>query len=284
MDEQIDFAHNVDVFHEAFSLAYVRAARASYRRAADYLPYRGQDVHIIHGGKHWWHIVCISGQGAGNLRIGPAGRYNVDAVDAKDWPDLELLQDEHDPRKEDFRLNVGIVDFIYHQAFAPPFAFSDEDMAQAGVALALEMVQEHAAGFDSVEKLRKRVTGLRNGHQLAQDISETMACLLSEHYRAAIATSCAAAESALLGRLEELGHPIRKEERARLMGHERHYLSGMIAEAYRQGAISAKARDRLDMLDSLRRGTDHCRPDATVHDDAVFAWATLELTLGELVK
>jgi hypothetical protein len=125
---------------------------------------------------------------------------------------------------------------------------------------------------------------MRNSRQLLDDMREARDCIRSEHYRAAIVTCCAAAESALVGRLEEAGHPIRQEERSRVLGHEHHSFPVMVQEVYRSGAITSKTRERLDMLNSLRRGFEHCRPDASAQDDAAYAWQSLEQLLRELAK
>jgi hypothetical protein len=81
-----------------------------------------------------------------------------------------------------------------------------------------------------------------------------------------------------------MGHPIRQEERSRILGHEHHSFSTMVVEAYRGSAIGVRTRDRMEMLTGLRRGTEHCRPDATIKDDAEFAWSTLQLLLRDLTK
>ncbi len=284
MEEGPAFAYLAELFHAAFVRAYAATARARYLRLASRLPFHGQDVHVIHGGNRWWHVVCVPGSHSGDLRLGPVGRWTILSVDAESCPDLNGLRDQSDPRKEDFRFIVGATSFIYHEAFPLPWQMSDDELATTATTLANRLVDEHAAPLLQLEAVRSRVSSLRNATQLLRDMNEAIACMHSEHHRAAIATISAAAESALVGCLEEMGHPIRQEERGRVLGHEHHYLSGMVAEAYRHSAITIRTRDRLEILDSLRRGTDHCRPDATAQDDVAFAWATLQQLLLELAR
>lgn len=273
-----------DAFHAAFVTAYTALARQKYPRHAARLPFHGQDVHVICGGNRWWHILCVSEQGYGETRIGPYGRYTVQVVDPVTHPDLADLPDQNSPRKEEFRLLLGAGFFIYHEAYAPPGPTSEDEMSAAGTALAERLVAEHVAPLLEFDALKTRLSNMRNAAQLLHDVDEALACLLSEHYRAAIVVICAAAESALVGRLEEMGHPIRQEEHSRTLGHEHHSFSGIVAESYRRGAITIKTRDRLEMLNGLRRGTEHCRPDATIQDDALYCWTTVQQLLGDLAR
>jgi|GEM_PF-4826085 len=284
INEHPDPGRLADAFHAAFVTTYSTLARQKYRRHAGHFPYHGQDVHVIYGGNRWWQILCTPGQRSGNIRVGPVGRYTIEAVDTVTFPDLATLPDETSPRKEEFRLAMGVDFFIYHEAFAPPGPASESDIVAAATALARELVDRHGASFLEIEELKARVAKMRNASQIVHDMDEALACLLSEHYRAAVVTACATAESAIVGRLEELGHPIRQEERSRVLGHEHHSFAGMVAEAYRSGAITVKTRDRLELLDGLRRGTDHCRPDATIEDDAAFTWLTLQHLLRDLTR
>ncbi len=273
-----------DAFHSAFVATYVTLARRKHPRYAIHFPFHGQDVHVIHGGNRWWHILCIPGQYHGDARLGPIGRYTVQAVDATTHPDLASLPDETTARKEEFRLTVGADLCLYHEAFAPPGPPDAATLADMATNLARRLVDEHSARFVELEALKAKAASLRNANQIALDLNEAVACLLSGHERAAIVLLCSAAEAAIVGRLEELGHPIRQEERGRVLGHEHHSFTVMVAELYRRNATQAKTRERLDVLNGLRRGTEHCQPDATLHDDAVFTWITLQLLLNDLAR
>ena len=271
-------------FHAAFASTYVRLARQKYPRFASQLPYHGQDVHVIHGGNRWWHVLCVPGQHEGDIRLGPVGRYTLHGANPALYPDLADLPDQSGPRKEEFRLAMGVDFLIYHEAFAPPGPPSEETLAAAATALAERLVEAHAAPFVELDALKTKLSVIRNVHQLQEDLNEAAACLQSEHYRAAIVTCCAAAESALVGKLEEVGHHIRQEERGRVLGHEHHSFPTMVQELYRRGGLTIKTRDRLELLNGLRRGTEHCRPGATLHDDATFSWQALVQLLRELAK
>jgi hypothetical protein len=273
-----------EAFHISFVDAYTRTARAKHPRLASHLPFHGQDVHVIHGGNRWWQILCVPGQHAGDIRYGPVGRFTLLTVDTTTYPDLAALPDQNGPRREEFRLAVGAGFFIYHEAFAPPGMSSEDDASAAGAALGERLEPEHAGPLIELDTFKTRLANMRNSYQLFHDLDEALDCLLAQHYRAAIATTCAAAESAVVGRVEEMGHPIRQEERGRVLGHEQHSFPSMVAEVYRAGVVTPKTRARLDMLNSLRRGIEHCRPDATIHDDAMYAWETLRLLLTELAK
>jgi hypothetical protein len=284
MIEQAVSANRATAFHTAFVSAYVKAARLKYVRLASLLPYHGQDVHIIHGGNRWWQIVCIPGQRAGDVHLGPVGIFTQQFADPVIYPDLADLPDLNSSRREEFRLAMNVDFFIYHEAYAPPEPPGEDALAIAATALAERLVDEHAAPLVELELLKTKLSSLRNSHQLLDDMREARDCMRTEHYRAGIVTCCAAAESALVGRLEEMGHPIRQEERGRVLGHEHHSFPVMVQEAYRSGAITSKTRDRLDLLNGLRRGVEHCRPDATAQDDAAYAWQSLEQLLREFTK
>lgn len=284
MTEQANTNRLAEAFHTAFGAAYIAAARQRYPRFVTQLPFHAQDVHIIHGGNRWWHILCIAGQLHGDVRMGPVGRFTLQFVDTNTHPDLASLPDQSGPRKEEFRLAMGARGYIYHEAFTPPWPSSESALAGVATALAERLVHEHASGLLELEALRSRVSGLRNGHQVLHDLDEALACLWAERYRAGTVTMCSAAESAIVGRLEDLGHPIRQEERARVWGHEHHSFVVMLAEIYRRGAITSKTRDALELLSGIRRGIEHVRPDATWQDDADFAWATLQLLLNDLLR
>lgn len=285
-DGHPDTSRVAEAFHCAFVAKYATLSRQKYPRLAGRLPYHGQDVHVIYGGNRWWQILCISGPRYGDMRFGPAGRFTMQGVDPETYPDLADLPDQASSRKEEFRLAMGADMVIYHEVLPPPWPApeSEPDMVVTATKLAERLVDEHASPLLEFEAMKNKLASMRNGHQLETDINEAMACYVSEHYRAAVVTLCAAAESALVGRLEEMGHPIRQEERSRILGHEHHSFSTMVVEAYRGGAIGVKTRDGLEMLTGLRRGTDHCRPDATTKDDAEFAWSTLQLLLRDLTK
>jgi hypothetical protein len=283
MIDSTESAHLAIAFHSAFATTYVRLARQKYPRHFGHFPFHSQDVHVIHGGNHWWHIVCLPGQRDGMLNLGPIGRYTLQAADAESYPDLADLHDDNVPRKEEFRLAMGVDACIYHEAFAPPIP-GHEQLAGAAAALAARLVDADAAEFLELEALKSKLSSMRNAHQFLHDLSEARSCLRSGHHRAAVVTCCATAESAVVGRLEEMGHAIRQEERNRVLGHEHHSFPAMVHEVYRGGRISVKTRDALETLNSLRRGAEHCRPDATLQDDAAFAWATLVQLLRELAK
>ncbi len=284
MIDQSSSANLATAFHTAFVSSYVRAARQKYVRLASLLPYHGQDVHIIHGGNRWWQILCIPGQHAGDVHLGPVGCFTLQFADPVIYPDLADLPDQNGSRREEFRLAMNVDFFIYHEAYAPSGPPAEDELVAAATALAERLVDEHAAPLVELELLKTRLSSLRNAHQLLDDMREARDCMRSEHYRAAIVTCCAAAESALVGRLEEMGHPIRQEERGRVLGHEYHSFPVMVQEAYRSGAITSKTRDRLELLNSLRRGMEHCRPDATAQDDATYAWQSLEQLLRGFAK
>ncbi len=272
------------VFHTSFASAYVRLARRKYARVMNHLPFRAQDVHVIHGGNRWWQILCVAGQCNGDMRVGPVGRYTLQAADPGAYPDLAELPDQNSPHKEEWRLAMGADFFIYHEAFAPPGPPAEEELIAAATALAERLVDAHGASYVELDALKAKLANLRNAHQLLHDLNEVQACLWSEHYRAAVVTCCAAVESALVGRLEEQGHPIRQEEHRREMGHEYHSFPALVQEIYRGGRVSSKTRERLDLMTGLRRATEHCRPDATLQDDALYAWETTLQLLRELAK
>ena len=69
-----------------------------------------------------------------------------------------------------------------------------------------------------------------------------------------------------------------------MLGHEFHSVYSMVSELYRAAIITSKTRERLDVLNGLRRGSEHCRPDAVAKDDAEYAWQTLLQLLRELTK
>lgn len=273
-----------EAFHRAFIDAYTKTARQKLPRLASRLPFHGQDVHVIYGGTRWWHLLCIPGFHAGDTRYGPVGRFTMQAVDAATYPGLADLPDQNNPRQEEFRLAIGAGFYIYHEVLTPPLPASETEMDALGIAAAQRVLNEHAAPLVELETLRAKLGAMRNAYQLFHDLDEAMDCLLAQHYRAAIATICAAAESGVVGRVEEMGHPIRQEERSRVLGHEQHSFPSLVTEVYRAGVVSAKTRERLDTLNCLRRGIEHCRPDATIHDDATYAWETLRLLLTELAK
>jgi hypothetical protein len=282
--EAPDTGQLAEAFHTAFVVTYTNAARQKYPKLATRLAFHGQDVHVIHGGNRFWHILCLPGQRYGDVRLGPVGRFTLQAVNPGNCPDLADLPDHSNPRKEEFRLSMNVDFFIYHEAVAPPWPTSDAALVPTAIALAERMVDEHAAPYLEVEALKSKTSLMRNAHQLEHDISEAFSCLVSEHYRAAIVTICASCESAIVGRLEDMGHPIRQEERARVLGHEFHSVYSMVNELYRAAVITSKTRERMDILNGLRRGSEHCRPDADLKDDADYAWQTLLQLLRELTK
>jgi hypothetical protein len=212
------------------------------------------------------------------------GRYSLQAADPEVFPDLAALPDQDSPCKEEFRLAMGVDFPIYHEAFAPP-GLPDVDAIEAAArALATRLVGEHAASHVELAAITSKLSSSHNARQFLGDLHEAQACMYAERYRAAIVTCCAAAEGALVGKLEALGHPIRQEERNRVLGHEHHSYPAMVQEAYRSSAITGKTRESLDILPGLRRGLEHCRPDATLQDDAAFAWTALVQLLRELAK
>ncbi len=284
MDAFPESAERAAAFHAAFALTYVRTARQKYPRLFGHFPYHSQDVHIIHGGNRWWHVLCIPGQRDGDLRVGPVGRFTLQAADPEVYPDLAAMNDLDTPCKEAFCVAMNADFPIYHEAFPPPGVPSHDAVTEAATALALRLVTEHAAGHVELESIISKISSLHNARQFINDLHEAQACLRAERYRAATVVCCAAAEGALVGKLEDMGHAIRQEERTRVLGHEHHSYPAMVQELYRRSAITGKTRDSLDVLNGLRRGLDHSKPDATMKDDATFAWTTLVQLLRELAK
>lgn len=284
MDAFPESAERAVAFHAAFAQTYVKTARLKYPRMFGQFPFHSQDVHVIHGGHNWWHVACIPGQRDGDLRLGPIGRFTLQAADPDVYPDLAALVDLDTPCKEAFCLAMNADFPLYHEAFAPPGVPSQADVEAAATALAIRMVDEHAAGHVELEAITSKIASLHNARQFLNDLYEARACMRAGRYRAAVVTCCAAAEGALVGKLEDMGHPVRQEERTRVLGHEHHSYPAMVQEVYRRSAVSGKTRDGLDTLNGLRRGLDHSRPDATMQDDAEFAWTTLVQLLRELAK
>lgn len=284
MDAFPESAARAHAFHSAFARTYVQTARQKYPRLFGHFPFHSQDVHVIHGGNRWWHVLCLEGQRDGDLRLGPIGRFTLQAADPEVYPDLTALQDLDAPCKDAFCLAMNADFPIYHEAFAPPGVPAQADVEAAATALAIRLVSEYAADHVELEAITSKIAVQPNARQFLGDLHEAKACMRAGRYRAAVVTCCASAEGALVGKLEEMGHPIRQEERNRLLGHEYHSYPALVQEAYRRSAISSKTRDALEVLTGLRRGLDHSRPDATLHDDAQFAWTTLVQLLRELAR
>ena len=99
-------------------------------------------------------------------------------------------------------------------------------------------------------------------------------------------TICAAASQRWSGKLEDMGHPIRQEERSRVAGPRASLVPVHgAASSTARGVITSKTRERLDLLNGLRRGSEHCRPDATAKDDADYRLGRRSLQLlRELAK